>query len=624
MIVRELITRLGFDTDEKKVSKFEASVKNLTRGLAALVAGASAASAAAFKLASDTARYGDEVAKTSRVLGVGIEDLQRYRFAFDRVGVSQEQTDNALRRFNRTLGQASQGIGKGAQVMSMLGVAIRGPDGAMRSMSDVMPEVMTALRGITNESQRAAVAQELFGRRGEELVANLAGGGDELRALGAEFDALGGGLTGPQARAAEAFTDAMTNMQAALRAIRLQIGASLMPIFQDFIESFTNFLQINRELIMAKVHRAFEVLIKITRIFMTALRSIWRVVNGLANTMGGWEATLRIVSIALLSVFGAKMVIAIMGFVKAVSLANGAMAIMQIASIKLAAAMKKIPLILIIALIILLVEEIYNWMRGNDTVIGRVLGSWEDFKERLKNIFNAVVNAAKAFWNGLVDIFDMTIGASVRAFMDLWKAVFGFVSSAAKAFWGGITSIFDLAIIRPITIFWDTWKAIFSFVTEAAKSFWASIVSVFDGSIMAPIRAIGNAFSAVMDRIRSMWGDVTQWMAGRIAGILPQWLQRRLGFTADVDGSGNDSEPMSFSGDGFDMPDLSDLTPESVAMDMQSEGGDVRNTTLNNSAEINITVPPGTTREQVESIREQIDRAMERQIDNAALALEVR
>ena len=512
MIVRELITRLGFDADQKKVNQFEASVKNLTRGLAALVAGASAASAAAFKLASDTAKYGDEVAKTSRVLGVGIEDLQRYRFAFDRVGVSQEQADSALKRFSVTLGQASQGMGKGAQVMNSLGIAMRGPNGELRSMSELMPEVMTALRGIRNESQRAAIAQELFGRGGADLVANLAGGGDELRALAAEFDALGGGLSGPQALAAEAFTDAMTNMQAALRGLRLQVGVRLMPIFQELIESFTNFMQVNRELIMARIHRAFEVLIGVMRVVLTVLRTFWRLIDGLARALGGWELTLRIVGIALVAVFGAKMITMIMGFVSAIQAAGGVMALMRIASLKLAAAMKMIPVFALIALIVLLIDEIYNWMHGNDTVIGRILGSWEEFKERVMGVFNAV----------------------------------------------------------------------------------------------------GDAFSAMIDKIRGLWGDVTGWMASKIAGIIPQWLQRRLGFSADVNES-------------VEMPDFGSMTPEIVASDMQAQdAGTVRNTTLTNTAEINITVPPGTTQEQVDSIRQEIDRAMERQIDNAALALEVR
>jgi hypothetical protein len=183
--------------------------------------------------------------------------------------------------------------------------------------------------------------------------------------------------------------------------------------------------------------------------------------------------------------------------------------------LKLAVAMKAIPLIALIGLILLLVDELFNWMRGNDTIIGKVLGSWEEFKQKLSNIFTA---------------------------------------------------------------------------------------------ILMPIHAIGDAFFDVMGRVRNMWDSVTSWMAERISGILPQWLQRRLGFSAN-----------------YEMPEPSSWSPEMVAADMQAQGGgDVRTTTLNNRADINITVPPGTTQEQVDSIRQEIDRAMERQIDNAALALEVR
>jgi len=551
MIVRELVTRLGFEADERKVKKFELSVKNLTKGLAALVAGATAASAAAFKLATSAARYGDEVAKTSRALGISTDDLQRYRFAFDRVGVSQQEADSALNRFNRTLGQASQGIGKGAQVMNMLGIAIRGPDGQMRSMSEIMPEVITQLRGITNEAQRAAITQELFGRGSANLVANLEGGGEQLKALGREFDALGGGLSGPQALAAEAFTDSMTNMQTAMKSLRLEVGARFMPIFQTLIESFTDFLTLNRELIMSRLERAFQILINVMRTLANVVRAVWRVIDGLAQTMGGWESTLRLVAIALIAVFGTKMVLAIMALVKGVGAASAAVGFLTVVTGKLALAMKAIPIFLIISAIALLVDELFNWVKGNETVIGRVLGSWEDFKAKIVNLFDSVV--------------------------------------------------------------------------EAGKKLWSDLIAVFDASIIQPINALGDAFMSVMERIRGVWDSVTDYMREKIAGILPDWVKERLGFTTESSTSETRQSDITINAPDFRTPLIEPISPIDVIRDMTPAGNsEVRNTTLNNRAEINITVPPGTTQEQVESIRDEVNRTIERQINNAALALEVR
>jgi len=258
MVIREFLTRLGFDADESKVRSFDGAVNKLAISLGAAVGIMTTAAAAAFKLASASAAYGDEVAKTARTIGISGQGLQEYRFAFDRLGVSQGEATAGLERFNRAIGRAAAGSTTEANAFARLGLNIRDADGELRSMEALLPEAADALAAITNESERAAMAQDLFGRSGGRLAMALASGGAEIERLREEFRLLGGGLSQDQLDAAEDFTDAMTNLRTVLNGLRLQIGAELMPVFQPLIEAFTQFMVMNRQIILSGARVFFQ------------------------------------------------------------------------------------------------------------------------------------------------------------------------------------------------------------------------------------------------------------------------------------------------------------------------------------------------------------------------------
>ena len=77
MVVRELLTRLNFEADQSKIDKFENSIGNLTKGLALLVTGATAAAAAMFSFATASARQSKEIDKGARLAGMNVEEFQK-------------------------------------------------------------------------------------------------------------------------------------------------------------------------------------------------------------------------------------------------------------------------------------------------------------------------------------------------------------------------------------------------------------------------------------------------------------------------------------------------------------------------------------------------------------------
>lgn len=391
MVIREFLTRLAFNADDAKVRKFDRAISVLRTGLVAVVGAATAASAAAIKMAGDTARYGDELAKTARRLGINVDALEGLRFAAERSGVAQNTLEMALQRMTRRLSEAAAGGGEAQKAIQELGLDAQAlgnmaPEEAMNVLAD-------ALSGVENQSDRVRLAFKFFDSEGVALLNMLDQGSAGLKEMDAEFRRLSGGLTGPQAKAAEAYSDALTNMQMAFEGLRLQIGAKLMPVLQPLIEGFTEFLVINRELILERVHRTFEILIGVMRSLMRMVSRAWSVIDGIAQAFGGWDRTMRLAEIAIKGIIGltlAKWLTGVKGGISAIAriLSFGFLAKWGIWGLAIAAAA-------------LALDDFLTWIEGGDSVIGSILGPVADFVDSLGDldqIATAIVGIALAKW----------------------------------------------------------------------------------------------------------------------------------------------------------------------------------------------------------------------------------
>lgn len=368
MVVRELVTRLGFDADESKVKSFGGAVASLTKGLAVLVGAATAASGAAFKLANDTAKYGDEAAKTARVLGTTAEELQANRFAFDRAGVSASEFTTAMEYMTRQT----------------------------EYTADQLPMLMDELAGIENANQRAARAQELFGRSGIRMGTAMAGGAAELAAYHERFRELNGGISDADSTMSEGFVDTMTDLGIVMEGIRLQLGARLMPVMKQVIDAFIEFVVINREIINSGLDRFFNTAISILRSFFKIIRAGFRTMDSFAQFLGGWENTLRLVAFGIGGIIGLKFAAWVWAAVRAVRALNLAMLLNPAAWLAIAIGAAVVA-------VALLADDLYNFWIGNDSLIGAGIEKWGLFVDKVKGLFTELGEYFRGIMNSAID-----------------------------------------------------------------------------------------------------------------------------------------------------------------------------------------------------------------------------
>jgi hypothetical protein len=206
------------------------------------VAAAGGITAAFYKVTSaisETINTADQLAKTAQKLGVGVEQLELLREAADRTGVSFDTLTNGL----RVLTLKMQDTQDGARIFNTLGVSIRGANGEMRSAADVMVDVSARFATFKDNADKTALAIQLFGKEGAELITMLNLGRDGIKAVGDEAKKTGDALDSDLIKQAQAFRDAWEGLTRKLQGGINILTKDLLPAMTSVVEGFSNLIK---------------------------------------------------------------------------------------------------------------------------------------------------------------------------------------------------------------------------------------------------------------------------------------------------------------------------------------------------------------------------------------------
>ena len=157
---------------EKNTSSFGSKIKTAVGTGAKVFAGFTAAgtavAAATYKLATGAAEAADRVDKMSQKIGVSRTTFQELDFVLSQSGASIESMQAGMKTLRSAMDGARDGTKKNAEQFAQLGVAVTNADGSLRNQEDVMWDTIAALQGMDNETEKAKLATELFGKSGTE------------------------------------------------------------------------------------------------------------------------------------------------------------------------------------------------------------------------------------------------------------------------------------------------------------------------------------------------------------------------------------------------------------------------------------------------------------------------
>lgn len=224
-------TKTAFDSIKRGLGGLTDTAKSVNGVLANLGVAVSVAGLTAMvKSAIDT---GDALDEMSQRVGVSVETLSVWKPAAEQSGVSGESFEKGLRKLSTTMLEAATGSEDAARGFSAVGAEFKNQDGTLRATDQVLLDLAERFKAMPDGAEKTALAVQLFGKSGAELIPFLNQGRDGINELAAEMQALGVQMSSETAAQAGNFNDALDKLKLATTTIGNQIIASLLPALND-------------------------------------------------------------------------------------------------------------------------------------------------------------------------------------------------------------------------------------------------------------------------------------------------------------------------------------------------------------------------------------------------------
>ena len=352
-------------------------------GIGAITAGAGALGG----MASKAAEMADNIDKMSQKLGMSRQGFQEWDFILSQSGASIDSMKMGMKTLADRAVEAAEGTGEGAKAFEKLGLSATDATGKMKSQEQIFNETVTALQQVENDTERAALANDLLGRSGQELAPLLNAGAGSIEDMKNKARDLGLVINDESIDAGVKFTDTVDQLKRSFGAAAAQVGADLLPMFQRLAEWVISNMPTIQE-VFSKVFGVISAVVGTAyNIFNDYLLPIFKAVYnwGVEN----WPVFQEIMDVVFKAI--KEVVTTLWEFFE----------------------QNLLPIF----------KTVYNWVKENmplfktifktafDIIIGVVKLLWEWFSEYLLPEFQKIFDWVKENWPTFQNVFETVFGA---------------------------------------------------------------------------------------------------------------------------------------------------------------------------------------------------------------------
>ena len=183
-----------------------------------------------------TAKTADEILTLASTSGLATDTIQKMNYASELLDVSTETITGSMTRMIRSLSQAQKGTGDAADAFRKLHVNIRDSNGRLKDSETLFYQVIDALGKVRNETERDALAMQIFGRSARELNPLIEAGSSALKELGDEAERMGYVMDENTLQKFGALDDAMQRFNNQTTTFKNSIAIVLLPVLTGFFE----------------------------------------------------------------------------------------------------------------------------------------------------------------------------------------------------------------------------------------------------------------------------------------------------------------------------------------------------------------------------------------------------
>lgn len=178
---------------------------------------------------TDSAEFADEVNTLAKQTHLSTDTIQELYYATELMDVPVETVSKSLTKLTNSIADVADGNESAAEKFSALGISVTNADGSMRDAESVFYDVIDAMGGIENETERDALAYDLFGRSAKELNPLIEMGSDAFNELKQEAHDAGAVMDGDTLDSLNGVSDAMARVDQASMVVQRNFATALAP-----------------------------------------------------------------------------------------------------------------------------------------------------------------------------------------------------------------------------------------------------------------------------------------------------------------------------------------------------------------------------------------------------------
>ena len=212
----------------------KATASVIAGAMATVTAGAVAVTKTFVDTAKQTAAYGDEVDKTSQKLGLSAKAYQEWDYVMKIAGTEMSSMTTGLKTLTNKLDDAKNGSASAQAMFSALGISME--DISSMSREDLFKATIQGFQGMADSTERAALANDLFGKSGQNLAPLFNMTADETQGLIDKANDLGMVMSDEGVKGSASFTDAMTTLSGTITGLKNNLMTQFMPSLTEVTE----------------------------------------------------------------------------------------------------------------------------------------------------------------------------------------------------------------------------------------------------------------------------------------------------------------------------------------------------------------------------------------------------
>lgn len=180
----------------------------------------------------------DRLSDNAPKIGLTAQSLAELGFAAKLSGTDTETLESAVGKLNTRLADAAGGSKEAMAPFAALGIKVKDVNGNIKSTEGVLGELGEKFTTFANTPERGALAVDLFGKSGKELIPFLIQGASGVNKLREEYRQLAGGDIETAAQLSGAFNDNLDKLHVTSQRFSRQIIEETLPTINQITGAF--------------------------------------------------------------------------------------------------------------------------------------------------------------------------------------------------------------------------------------------------------------------------------------------------------------------------------------------------------------------------------------------------